>query len=487
MFRVDGKFNEIDFRNMIRLNGAKTNNIPLRYIMLNPYDIVAKNSSYYSEYSYEKLLSQYDLERLKKPISQEDKDVFDSLPEEAKKKILNSEYRGDGITIPLPTEKIHFSFYKKQDYEPFAIPFGFPVLGDLNMKQEFKNMDAAILRTVENVILLITMGAEKAKGGINYKNISAMQNLFRNESVGRVLVADYTTKAEFIIPDLNKVLGPDKYEVLNRDIKDGLQNIMLTDDTHSTADIKSKVFLDRLKEARQQFLSEFLQQEVDRVGRNMGFRMIPKLRFKEIDMRDDIQLMRVGTRLMEIGVITPDQGMEFFKTGQLPNKEEMEEAQSGFVKNREKGFYNPLVGGVPETPPPLDPNAAQRAATKTPLTKGRPLGSNQENKMAASVRDIEKTVLAAEGSFKGLERIVKRKFKLKSLSREQGLILDDVFEKVICSKERDDWDKTIKACAEDISETNKLSVIPDILEISKSFELDRYSAALLYHSRKYGI
>ena len=41
------------------------------------------------------------------------------------------------------------------------------------------------------------------------------QNLFKNESVGRVLVSDYTTKAEFIIPELNLVLGPAKYEILN--------------------------------------------------------------------------------------------------------------------------------------------------------------------------------------------------------------------------------------------------------------------------------
>ena len=36
-------------------------------------------------------------------------------------------------------------------------------------------MDQAITRTVENVILLITMGAEPDKGGINAHNLQAMQ------------------------------------------------------------------------------------------------------------------------------------------------------------------------------------------------------------------------------------------------------------------------------------------------------------------------
>ena len=115
----------------------------------------------------------------------------------------------------LDNAKLSYVFYKKQDYEPFAIPFGFPVLDDINAKLELKKMDQSITRTVENVILLITMGADPEKGGVNPNNMAAMQNLFKNESVGRVLVSDYTTKAEFVIPELNLVLGPEKYQILN--------------------------------------------------------------------------------------------------------------------------------------------------------------------------------------------------------------------------------------------------------------------------------
>ena len=54
-----------------------------------------------------------------------------------------------------------------------------------------------------------------------------MQSLFANESIGRVLVSDYTTKAEFIIPDLNRVLGPEKYQIVDQDIKEALQNVVV--------------------------------------------------------------------------------------------------------------------------------------------------------------------------------------------------------------------------------------------------------------------
>ena len=42
--------------------------------------------------------------------------------------------------------------------------------------------------TVENVILMITMGTEPEKGGINHHNVKAMQALFANESVGRISI-----------------------------------------------------------------------------------------------------------------------------------------------------------------------------------------------------------------------------------------------------------------------------------------------------------
>ena len=81
--------------------------------------------------------------------------------------------------MELDPSKLDHAFYKKQDYEPFAIPFGYPVLDDINWKIELKKVDQAISRTIQNVILLITMGADPDKGGINPHNLQAMQSLFR--------------------------------------------------------------------------------------------------------------------------------------------------------------------------------------------------------------------------------------------------------------------------------------------------------------------
>jgi hypothetical protein len=393
LYRVDGTLSIEDFNTLSKIYAAENispSKIPLRYIVMNPFDIVARRSSAFSNGLYEKLLSEYDLERLRNPKDDYDKDLLNSLAPEEKEKLKKGQYYSNGLLVKLDPARLVFSFYKKQDYEPFAIPFGYPVLDDINAKLELKKMDQAITRTVENVILLITMGAEPEKGGINPQNLVAMQQLFLNESVGRVLVSDYTTKAEFIIPDISKIIGPEKYQVLNEDIRQGLQNIMIGSEKYNTTEVKARIFMDKLNEARRAFLNDFLQREIRRVSQELGFRNIPTAKFVDMDSKDQTEMLRITTRLMELGVITPQQGLDVFNTGRFPNSEDIGMMQEEFVKDRKKGYYNPIVGGVPMIAPPAPklpagmpvaaPSAAKPKSNETPKSAGRPVGKKAPSK-----------------------------------------------------------------------------------------------------------
>jgi hypothetical protein len=290
-YRIDGKFNAEDFKLLSGLseNGIVNNRVPLRYILINPYEIVAKISSSFAEAVYEKVLSEYELERLKNPKDDADVELLKGFPPEVQQQIKSKQYFRDGLKMKLDPQYLLYSFYKKQDYEPFAIPFAYPVLEDVNAKIELKHIDQAISRTVENVILLITMGAEPDKGGINPANMTAMQNLFMSESVGRVLVSDYTTRAEFVIPDLKKVVGEEKYKILNQDIKEGLMNVLLGEEKYNGQNAKISFFMERLKEARNSFLNDVLQPEIIRISKDLGFRAYPTAKFTEIDLKDETQ------------------------------------------------------------------------------------------------------------------------------------------------------------------------------------------------------
>ena len=156
--------------------------IPAKYIILNPSDIQLQGSITFSTGVYYKVVTDYELQKLRYPQTEEEQEVYESLPEETKKLIQSSKNVGAAaITIPLDTERLAAVFYKKQDYEPFAVPMGYPVLEDINWKQEMKQMDMAVARTTNQAILLVTMGTKPAEGGVNQQNLTAMQKLFENQ------------------------------------------------------------------------------------------------------------------------------------------------------------------------------------------------------------------------------------------------------------------------------------------------------------------
>ena len=479
LYRIDGKFNLEDFKKFSQniSQNPENNKFPLKYILLNPFEIVAKRSTVFNtkDGAYAKILSEFDMERLSNPKNDYDKQIFEALEPEVQKQIQDGAYFKDGLQINLKNERIAYSFYKKQDYEPFAIPFGYPVLEDINAKMEMKKMDQAIMRTVENVILMITMGADPDKGGINHNNVKAMQALFQNESVGRVLVSDYTTKADFVIPDINRVVGPAKYEVINKDIKEGLQNIILNDDKYNGAQIKARVFLDRLKEAREAFINDFLQPEIKRIAKDLGFRSYPVVKFKDIDLRDEVQLMRVATRLMELGILTAEQGMNIIQTGRFPLAEEMEGAQEKFVDQRKKGYFNPVVGGVPMIEDDESPKS------NVPGEPGRPVGTSEGN---ISREAIQQTVYEVEALNALAKETMLEKVGKKRLTKEQQNSINTLCESVVCSTEKENWTETMISCVNDYNNIERLNVLNEIYDVSDSHKLEIYPSAILYHSNE---
>ena len=469
------------------------NRIPVQYILINPYYITVNRSSSWKSVLYQKILSEYELERLRTPKNDHDKLIFDSLDKQTQNKIASGQWARDGLNIQLDPTNIVYSFYKKQDYEPFSIPFGFPVLDDINFKMEMKKIDQAICRTIENVILLITVGTEPSKGGINHKNIKAMQGLLNNQSVGRVLVADYTTKAEFVIPDMQKVLGYEKYKIVNEDIKEGLQNILIGSEKFANTTVKAQVFFERLKESRNAFLNDFLQPEIEAIFKNLGFKgKCPVAKFEEVSIKDETQFNRVVTRMMELGILPPEQGLKVIESGIYPSEEELAAAQAKFVEDRKKGYYNPMVGGVPVIPddsvqsnaaPNNKPNLTNRNPIP-PKEKGRPMGA----KASVFAKDaIAKVLNQTKVLNASVEAALKKKYSKKNLSSDQRKLAEGITEAIIVGCEGISWKEKAEAVVKDPSFLDKLSILPEIQEMAAEHQLDTYAAGLLYHSTKLSV
>lgn len=523
------QFNEEDFRKLKTSLAAKKNSIPLRYTVLNPADIVIYPAASFENAPYRKALNQYELQQLRDRKTEEDRAVYNALPDDIKKLIDSGSWNSDGIYMPIPSDRLTPLFYKKQPYQPFAVPFGYPVLRDLNHKEELKKIDAAVARTIDNVILLVTMGEKKDEygNGMNPTAMAKMQELFAVETVGRVIVSDYTTKATFVLPDIGEILNPEKYEIVNQDIKEGLLNIMSGEDKFANALIKTQIFIERLKEGRNIFLNDFLQKEIDAVCKLMGFKSIPKANFEEIDLKDQVQFTKIYTRLMEIGVLTPEQGLKAMQTGILPEPEELVPSQEAYHQERQKGMWNPLVGGMPQVTSAEgdatrvvqkelgeQKNAIQAQKTAggpnpNSSSNGRPSGSGGGGKSSsnpspagtssASLSEVAKTkhlvglsklkitLEKSSALMNKAEAAIKDQYKLEALSDTQKNLVYKLAANVMSTTEMGAWDTQLDAV---LKEPEKHLVSHARNEISSRVEelaaehgVDTYSASLLYHSK----
>jgi len=483
IYRFDTSVSDADIVKITQTFGLTSKasvDLPSRYIILNPADIQIGGSINFAIGRYYKLLSDYELERLRSPKTDEDKEVLNSLPSETIK-MLQQRTVGS-LTIPLDATKINAVFYKKQDYEPFAVPMGFPVLDDINWKAEMKKMDMAITRTMQQAILLVTMGTDPDKGGINQKNLEAMQGLFQNQSVGRVLIADYTTKAEFVIPEIGNLIGPEKYEVVDRDIQIGLNNILIGNEKFANQSIKVQVFIERLKQARQAFINEFLVPEIRRISKDLGFKNYPEPHFEDIDLKDDIQYSRVYNRLMELGILTPEEGLRALETGRLPNSEESEISQQKYKDLKDKGFYQPLIGG--------GAGAAGRPAGSSGIqqqTKNvKPIGQGQQSKASVeqkySLSKVKDNLIKAQKLNDEISAKLREIHGIKKMSNQQKDIAEQITNLIIANENPENWSNKILDYINNPVDQN-LDSIKEIQDISYNHQLDSYISSILKHSK----
>jgi hypothetical protein len=479
VYRFDATFKPEEISRMTQVFGqedyTRDTKLPIKYSILNPADIILGGNMNFSNPLYYKVLSDYELERLKNPQTDEDRKILENFDETVVQQIKTK--NASMITIPLKGEKVTAVFFKKQDYEPFAVPMGYPVLEDINAKAELKKMDMAIARTMQQIVLLVTTGNEPDKGGVNPKNLAAIQKIFSNQSVGRVLVADYTTKAEFVVPRIGDLLDPKKYEVIDRDITMGLSSVLVGDQKFANESIKVQVFMERLKQAREVFINEFLIHEVKRICKVLGFKNYPTPRFDDIDLKDSAAYGRVYNRLIELGILTPQEGLLAIQTGRLPNKEDSLKNQAEFKGHKDAGLYEPLIGGKNRTG-----NEAGRPQDTTNIQQEAPRQS-AEGALEFSLKKLKDIVLSSSDIQAKVEKEILKVSEKKRSSKATKEQAEQISEIIVANEDPENWESSIGIYVRDPIDKNQERV-RKIYDIAAEHNLDTYTASILFAARK---
>lgn len=505
---------------------AKKVVLPTKYIFLNPADIQAQGCSSFANTQYYKVLNSYEIASLKNPKTDADRELLESLPKDAKDAIK----RGTGyVSIPLDAEDLIVSFYKKTDYEPFATPVFFSVLDDINFKMELKKQDLATLRMMNQSILLFTMGAKPDEGGINYNNIEKLQSLLSNSSVARYLVCDYTTKGEFLTPDIGEILGKSKYEVVENDIYIGLNYILLNGDKFANKMAALKIFLAKIRYGQNLFIRDVVNPLIENVSKELGFKNYPEPYFEYVNVEEDSEFNRLVVRLAEIGHMTPSEVFDYFDSGKLPLWEESVEHQKEFATYRDDGLYQPITGNpasqlellketnknalkiqendqthddkqktkdrkhAAENPQSPAPQIVLNAPTKLAQPKGRPTGkpgkkmpNRKTTPRGASVIYSGTKLIESIRSYSKLEKEIEKalleKHKLEKLSEQQQAIASEIGNIIARNEEPEKWQESVGKYLENPLDKN-LDRVKEIESIAASYGLDPHLASLLFNSQ----
>lgn len=478
LYRINATFDQEMKRKFKQAFGDIEVEIPIRYILLNPADLTADGNRVFNDWQYFKILNAYEISALLNPMNEHDREVAESIPEIQQ---LKNKKNAGSILIPLNRERLVAVFYKTQDYEPMAVPMGFSVLEDINMKLEMKKMDAATLRTLQQMVLHISMG-DKDLGPAPEKNRNAMRALFENQSVTRVLVTDHTTQLKFIIPEISNIIDPKKYEILDRDIRFGLNNVLFGEEKFASTDVKVEIFLGRLQHANEAFVNEFLQPEIDRIGKMMKFDKIPTVKILRKDFKDDVLRARIYTELMRLNVLTPQEGIKAIQNGDLPNENESEEAQRKFLKQREEGLYEPFLGAQIK---PRDGGDGRPKGTGVPQQTKRvsPIGTTKASESIYSTEKLKEVIRVSGELLEKVKEGLRNNFNVKRLTNEQIIIAEELAELIMANREMKDWMFHVEHFIKNPKSDNKL-MNSEIDELAAKFGLENYPATILYHSRK---
>lgn len=347
------------------------NEIPWKYVFISPVSVEVVGGpigSFVNERMYALKLPRELIRAVRNPKDSE-KHLLERLPKEIVKAIKDGKK-----TVLLPMDKTYIAHYKKDDWDTWAIPILFPVLKDLIFKDKMQLADQAALDGIINVVRLWKLGDHKE--GILPKKAAAnkLMNILQNSVGGGSidLIWDSMISMEAFYPPLDKILGSEKYDRVDRDIMFGLgiPEVLLGGKgaNFSNAFLQFKTLIERLEYIRNE-VTAWLREEVKVIMKAKGWRIPPRIIFNRLSLRDEIAIKQLLIQLFDRNVISTENLHQAFDNDFVVELERLRREEK--LRNNNPGVFDkagPFVVLPPESNEPDNPEE-----------NGRPSGLPDKN------------------------------------------------------------------------------------------------------------
>lgn len=353
----------------LKKNRFSNSFIPIAYTVLNPTMVEVRGSLMFGQSAI--FLSAKAGEEIKEmleiptsQLSDFQKKILTSLPAPFKKAAK------DGKEIPLDPNLVGQICYRKMPYERYPMPRSARAFEALEFKNELRKADYSTLDGITNYILKITVGND-AHPVTKQETLDRVSELFDTVSKSFKVVWGHTLDIEKITsPEIGQILGPEKYTQVNSDITAGLNvTRALIDGVGTGSDpaikLAVKSVIEEINYARRQ-VQRWIYSEYRTIADAMGFDRIPRVRFNDMALRDELQMMTLIQGMIDRRIIS-------YRTGQkkLGFDPDTELAQM----ERERPLVEDGILGIVGSPFQQSSNrqSVQGTPQGTP-SEGRPVG-----------------------------------------------------------------------------------------------------------------
>lgn len=289
-----------------------TSEIPLRFTFLNPLTIELLDETVATFVGPEQFRFCINVpplvaNRVRNPRTQQDRDLVAALPPD----ITNALRTGN--RIELDKEKVSTFYYKRDDWEPWAMPFMKPIMADLHMLSKMKLADISALDGAISNIRVWKLGNVEA--GI-YPPASVIQYLaeiLANNVGGGVMDLVWGPDIELMetSTEVHRFLGEGKYAPTLNAIFQGLGVPATLNGTgarpgsgYTNNYMSLQTFVERLEYARM-VLRKFWEGEVRRVQVAMNHRKPASVVFDGL-LTDEATIMQMYVNMADRDLISTE-------------------------------------------------------------------------------------------------------------------------------------------------------------------------------------
>jgi hypothetical protein len=289
--------------------------IPWRYTLLNPFQMEIKGDKFFGQSKWVFVLDEKTMTEVKTKVGNQNVDFLDesdvNLPPEFKT-LLNTK---DGREVELDQAKLWTFHYMKDDHEDWADPMVWPVMNDIMYKNSLRAMDMSVVNSTINAVTIFKLGSFKDGFIAPKSHFKQFSEMLRAPTYSHNIVWNDTVSIESNYPPIDKILGIEKYQSVDKDILAGLGIPAILVDgaggSFSNAFLQVRTLLERLEEGRGELL-KWINRQLRLVAETMGHRDIPTIKFGQMSLRDEQAEKTLIIQLLDRNVISAEAVHEVF-------------------------------------------------------------------------------------------------------------------------------------------------------------------------------